>query len=152
MSTLKALHHEVEAQVAGIDQLLQHQHGLHAKLLQELGQFGELQAVIAACAASLVGVPHPPIVTLHASLEVVARLGTGVLLSSGSEEWTAGELLFLFKRMQPRSLQMPVSLVTPGSTSDGAIYEVGARGEAITDAPLFYITRPTPRGPAPGEA
>lgn len=89
--------------------------------------------------------------TLQASLETAAHLGPGVLLSSGSEVWTAGELLMLFKELQPRSLQMPVAVVKPGIASDGAIYEVGGRGEIMTDGPLFHIQRPRPRLPASWE-
>jgi hypothetical protein len=55
----------------------------------------------------------------------------------------------LFQQMQPGSLHMLVALVKPGITSDGAIYEVGARGKVITDAPLFRIERPRPGVPAP---
>jgi hypothetical protein len=135
---------ELEAQAAGIGQLLQDQQGLHDKLLKQLHQLNELQEILAAYAASLARVPRSPTLTLQASLEVAAHLGPGFCLSSGSKVWTARELLALFQQMQPLSLQMPVSLVKPGITSAGAIYEVGARGEVITEAPLFRIERPGP--------
>lgn len=142
--TSAQLQQEVEAQVAGIGQLFRHQQGLHEKLLEQLYRLSELQQVVASIAAGLVGLPHPPTLTLQASLEIAVRLGAGFHLASGCEKWTAGELLSLFQRLQPLSLQMPVSLVKPGATSDGAIYEVGIRGEVITDAPLFSIERPLP--------
>ena len=94
--------------------------------------------------------PPPAMLTLEASLEGIVRLG--MLLSSGSDTWTASELLSLFQEMQPRALQMSVSLVKPDATRDGAIYELGAQGELIADAPLFRIERPRPDGNAPGEA
>lgn len=135
------LQQEVEAQVAGMGQLFQHQQGLHRKLLEQLYRLSELQEEVASIAAGLVGLPHPPILTLQNSLEIAIRLGAGFRLTSGCEKWTAGELLSLFQRLQPLSLQIHVSLVKPGANSDGAIYEVGTKGEVITDAPLFSIER-----------
>lgn len=137
---------ELEDQVAGIGHLIQHQQGLHGKLLMQLHQLDQLQERLALCAASLASVPRPPILTLQASLEAATRLGPGILLSSGSDAWTAPELLALFKEMQPLALQMPVSLVKPGITSDGAIYEAEVRREALTNVPLFRIERPRPGG------
>jgi hypothetical protein len=144
---LEAHQQELEAQTDGIGQLLQDQQGLHDKLLKQFHQLSEIQEVLAACAASLARVPRSPTLTLQASLEVAARLGPGFCLSSGSKVWTARELLALFQQMQPLSLQMRVSLVKPGITSAGAIYEVGAGGEVITDAPLFRIEQPRSGGP-----
>jgi hypothetical protein len=101
--------------------------------------------------ATLQRVPPPPAaLTLEASLEGIVRLG--MLLSSGGDTWTASELLSLFQEMQPKALQMSVSLVQPDATRDGAIYEVGAQGELIADAPLFRIERPKPGGTASGGA
>jgi CheY-like chemotaxis protein len=101
--------------------------------------------------ATLRRVPSPPAtLTLEASLEDIVRLG--VLLSSGSDTWTASELLALFREMQPRALQLSVALRAPDATSEGAIYEVGSQGEVITDAPLFRIERPRPGGTATREA
>jgi len=144
---LEAHQQELEAQAAGIGQLLQDQQGLHDKLLKQLHHLSEIQEVLAACAASLARVRRSPTLTLQASLEVAVHLGPGFCLSSGGKVWTARELLALFQHMQPLSLQMPVSLVKPGITSAGAIYEVGAGGEVITDAPLFLIEQPRSGGP-----
>ncbi|HLV99718.1 MAG TPA: hypothetical protein VKT82_13695 [Ktedonobacterales bacterium] len=127
-----------------MDRLLRHQQDLHENLLGQLSRLSEIQEFVATCAAELVGVPHTPTLTLQRSLEAASRLGPGFLLSSGSETWTACELLALFQQMQPQSLQMATSLFTPGVTSAGAIYEVGEQGKVITDAPLFHIERPRP--------
>jgi hypothetical protein len=132
---------DVEAQVVGIGQLCQHQQALHGKLLAQLSLFSDLQQEVASIAVGCLGLPRSPILTLRASLEAASHM-EGVRLSSGSESWTAADLLALFQRRQPLSLQMRVSLVKPNASWDGAIYEVGSRGEVIADTPLFCIERP----------
>jgi hypothetical protein len=138
---------EIAAQMAGISQLLLHRQRLHQKLVENQAQLMNLRVSVSGLRADIEKVlpVHAPL-TLQASLESVARLGYGYLLASGSEIWTARELLFCFQTMQPLSLKISVALVLPDAISDGAIYEVGEDRTTITDAPLFSIERPRPPG------
>lgn len=79
--------------------------------------------------------------TLEASLEEVARLGEGYLLSSGGEEWTARDLLTWMQHGHPDLIFLPVALVPPDANGDGGVFEVDPSGEALFDVPLFRIER-----------
>jgi hypothetical protein len=84
--------------------------------------------------------------TLQASLEEVVRLGDRTLLSGTGEEWGARDLLAWLEREHPTLLSLPVALVPPDATGDGAVFEVDLEGEPITDAPLYRLARRTPPG------
>jgi hypothetical protein len=83
----------------------------------------------------------PERLTLQASLEAVAGLGEGYLLTGTGEEWTAGELLYWCQRHQPQSLHLPVCLVRPEANSKGAIYVVDLHGGVQSAVPVFRIER-----------
>ncbi len=82
--------------------------------------------------------------TLQASLEEVARLGAGYILYSAEEEWIATDLLETLQQEHPDLLGLPVALVQPDGTGEGAVYEVDLDGQALTDVPLYRIERRSP--------
>lgn len=90
--------------------------------------------------------PHTPhrTLTLQASLETVARLGEGYLLSGGGQEWTAGDLLAWLQHDHPTLLTLPVALVLPDAQAEGAIFDVDLAGEIIRDVRLYRIERRPP--------
>lgn len=82
--------------------------------------------------------------TLEASLQEVARLGEGYLLTSAGEEWTASDLLTWLQHGHPDLISLPVALVPPDANGDGGVFEADPSGEAIFDVPLFRIERRRP--------
>ena len=90
--------------------------------------------------------PHAPYrtLTLQASLEAVARLGEGYLLSGGGQEWTARDLLEWLQTDHPTLLTLPVALVLPAVQAEGAIFDVDLAGEIISDVRLYRIERRPP--------
>jgi hypothetical protein len=87
--------------------------------------------------------PHRTL-TLQASLEAVARLGEGYLLSGGGEEWTAEDLLAWLQNDHPTLLTLPVALVLSESQEEGGIFDVDLAGEIISDVQLYRIERRPP--------
>lgn len=87
--------------------------------------------------------PHRTL-TLQASLEAIARLGEGYLLSGAGQEWTAEVLLEWLQTEHPTLLTLPVALVLPGAQAEGAIFDVDLAGEAILDMRLYRIERRLP--------
>jgi hypothetical protein len=79
--------------------------------------------------------------TLQASLEEVAHLGEGYLLSGAGEEWRASDLLECLQQEHPDLLGLPVALVQSDATGEGAVFEVGLDGQALADVPLYRIER-----------
>ena len=90
--------------------------------------------------------PHAPhrTLTLQASLEAVARLGEGYLLSGGGQEWKARDLLEWLQSDHPTLLTLPVALVLPTVQQEGAIFDVDLAGEVIRDVRLYRIERRPP--------
>jgi hypothetical protein len=84
------------------------------------------------------------ILTLQESLEEVSRLGIGYLVFDDWQEWRARDLLALLAQHHPDLLSMPVALVPPDASGDGAIFAVDQEGEPSTDRPLFRIERRRP--------
>jgi hypothetical protein len=82
--------------------------------------------------------------TLQASLEEVTRQGDGYLLSGTGKGWRARDLLAWLEQEHPTLLSLPVALVPPDATGDGAVLEVDLEGEPITDAPLYRLDRGNP--------
>ena len=90
--------------------------------------------------------PYTPYQTLmlQASLDAVARLGEGYLLSGGGQEWTAGNLLAWLQHNHPTLLDVPVALVLPEGQAAGAICDVDLAGELIRDVRLYRLERRQP--------
>jgi hypothetical protein len=84
------------------------------------------------------------VMTLQASLEEVTRLGERHLLSGSGNGWRARDLLAWLEREHPALLSLPVALVPPDVTRDGAVFEVDLEGEPITDAPPYRLERRNP--------
>lgn len=85
--------------------------------------------------------PHAPYrtLTLQASLEAIAHLGEGYLLSGGGQEWTAENLLEWLQTDHPTLLTLPVALVLPESQAEGAIFDVDLAGALISEVRLYRI-------------
>jgi hypothetical protein len=81
------------------------------------------------------------ILTLQTSLEEVIRLGEDYLIPQDEEDWPPRHLLAWLERKNPDLLSLPIALVLPDATGDGAVFAVSPEGEPLADTPLFRIER-----------
>ena len=84
------------------------------------------------------------ILSLEASLEEVIHLEDDYLMAQDEEDWWPQELLGWLEQKNPGLLSLPVALVPPDATGDGAVFAVDPAGEPLTDIPLFRIERRRP--------
>lgn len=84
------------------------------------------------------------ILSLEASLEEVLQMEDDYLIAQDEEDWWPQELLGWLEQKNPDLLSLPVALVPPDATGNGAVFAVDPAGEPLTDIPLFRIERRRP--------
>jgi hypothetical protein len=84
------------------------------------------------------------ILTLQTSLEEVIRLGGDFLIAQDEEDWRPTEWLSWLEQKSPDLLSLPVALVPPDATGDGAVFALDPQGEPLADVPLFRLERRRP--------
>jgi hypothetical protein len=82
--------------------------------------------------------------TLEASLEEVIHLGDGYLIARDEEDYLPQQLLSWLEQNNPDVLSLPVALVPPDATGDGAVFAVDPEGVPLDGTPLFRIERRRP--------
>ncbi len=77
--------------------------------------------------------------TLRTTLEEVAGLGSGYLISDHGAYWLVSDLLERLERDTPERLAYSVSWVVPDDTGEGAIYPSDDTEHVLSPAPLYRI-------------
>src|SRR5262249_20152103 len=79
--------------------------------------------------------------TLRVTLEEIAGLGPGYLISDHGSYWLATDMLERLESDAPERLDYSGSLVVPEAEEGGAIFATAEAYEAASAAPLYRVHR-----------
>ena len=81
--------------------------------------------------------------TLRVTLEEIAALGSGYLISDQGAYWLVSDVLARLEQEAPERLAFPVSWAIPDDVGEGAIYPSDDAEAVLSPVPLYRVHRLT---------